>query len=97
MDGTLAWRESWMLLTQLLNDSTSHTFAAVAGWRYPFSPEARALADLYDLTVAANTEKKKRKRAKPYPRPWKTRHGTRSRKPTVDQATIRAALAARGH
>lgn len=97
LDSRLSWHEAWLLLGQLLSDPTSHTFAAVAGWRYPWSHEAKVLADLYDLTQAANTEKKKRSRIKPYPRPWKHRRGTRSRKPTVDQATIRAALIARGH
>lgn len=97
-DGRMSWREAWWHTNTLATDVTSHVCAALNGWRYPFSHEAKVLADLYDLTLSANTDKKKRGRLKPYPRPWKTKgKGQRSTKPSVDQATVRAALAARGH
>lgn len=88
-----------MALTRaLLADMTSRLGSAVQGWDYPLSHEARTLADLYDITVLANADPKKRSRIKPYPRPWPTQtNAVRSEKPTVDQATIKAALAARGH
>lgn len=95
-DGRMTWGEAWALTNALTADPTSRIGAAVNGWRYPMSREALILADLYDLTLTANTDRKKRGRIKPYPRPWK-QSGKRSAKPTVDQKTIRAALAARGH
>lgn len=98
-DGTITWREAYSLTLELLRDPTSHLAAAVAGWRYPWSREAAALADLYDLLVVANTDRKHRGRIEPYPRPFEvdTRQVQRSAKPTVDQTTIRAALAELGH
>lgn len=91
----MSWDEGFDLAQALMADPTSHLRAAKLGWAYPWSHEARALADLYDLTLAANSDRKKRRKAKPYPRPFETNTRSRSRKPTVDQATIRAALAAR--
>jgi hypothetical protein len=89
----MGYAEAWQLVNQLSLDPTSRLCAALNGWDYPFSTEARILADLWDLTLSAN--KRRRSKAKPYPRPWRDKG--RSAKPTVDQATIRAALAARGH
>jgi len=94
-DGRITWDEAWMLLRELLGDPSSHLGAAHAGWAHPFSREAMILADLWDLNVAVNTDKKKRK-PKPYPRPFK-RPGNRSKAPVASQDHIRAALAARGH
>ena len=97
-DGRMSWREAWLLANELACDPSSRVAAAVNGWRYPFTHEAKILADLYDLTITANTDKKKRGRIKPYPRPWKVKgQSHRSTKPSVDQDTVRAALAARGH
>lgn len=83
----------------LANDPTSQLAAAMSRWDYPFSHEARALADLLDITVAANVDRKKVKKPPTFPRPWPEpkKPGRRSRKPTVSQKQIRAALAARGH
>ena len=96
-DGALTWHEAWLLTEQLLNDPTSHIAAALAGWDYPASRETLALADLFDLTVAVNTDKRKRGRAERYTRPFPLRDATRSAKPQVSQDAVRAALAARGH
>jgi hypothetical protein len=96
-DGAVSWHEAWLLTQQLLADPTSHLAAALAGWDYPASRETLALADLFDLTVAANTDKRKRGRAGRYARPFPLRDAARSAKPGVDQARVRAALAARGH
>lgn len=92
-DGRMTWSEAWDLANQLSVDPTSRLCAALNDWAHPLSHEARTLADLYDLTLSAH--KRKGARVKPYPRPWRDKQ--RSAKPTVDQATIRAALAARGH
>ena len=98
LDGTLTWRESYALVAELLRDPTSHLAAAVGDLEYPWPREAFILADLYDLLVAANTDRKHRNRIKPYPRPVKNGlHRRRSRRPTVDQATVRAALISMGH
>jgi hypothetical protein len=97
-DGRMGWEEAWQLVQELAADPTSHLAAAVAGWDHPMSREALILADLFDLTVAANTDKRRRGRSKSYPRPFKRKGAsTRSAKPTVDQSAIDAALRARGH
>lgn len=96
-DGRVSWEEAWMLTRQLLADPTSRLAAAHAGWDHPMSREAMLLADLWDLTVAANTDKKKG-RPKPYPRPFKRKgQSRRSARPTVGQDQIDAALRARGY
>lgn len=95
VDGTLSWREAWGLVERLALDPASHLCAAINGWDYPLSREAMALADLYDLTAVANTDKRHRRSLKPYRRPWKNTKGRRSKTPAVDQAAVRAALDAR--
>ena len=97
-DGRIPWDEAWMLLRQLAADPTSRFAAAYNGWDHPFSREAMVLADLYDLTVHAHTDPKKR-RPKPYPRPFKTKSSAtrRSQRPTASQSEIDAALRARGY
>jgi len=92
----MPYSEAWLLTQSLLGDPTSHVAAAVAGWEHPWSWEAMALADLYDATVAAATDKRHRSRIKKYPRPWPD-GDTRRYRPTVSQEQVRAALAARGH
>ncbi|MGV9364526.1 hypothetical protein [Amycolatopsis sp. NPDC003731] len=92
-DGTITWAEMWDLTSQLVRDPTAHTCAALNGWEYPISREAQALASLYDLTLVANTDSKKRNQVEPYPRPWPSEDKNRSKAPTVDQQTIREALA----
>ena len=93
----MTWREAWKLTLALLGDPSSRVAASVAGWSEPWDREALILADLYDRFVEANTAKKDQGKIKPYPRPFDTREKQRSSRPTVDQATIRAALAERGH
>jgi len=98
-DGRMTWDEAYDLARGLLADPTSRLAAARSGWDHPLSREAMTLADLYDLTVAANSDRRKGK-PKPYPRPFKpkgkgSQHATAA--PTVTQAQIDAALRARGH
>lgn len=64
-DGGMSWREAWHLAQILFKDPTSWVCAAVNEWESPRSPEWFLAADLYDLTMAANSKRK----AKPYPRP----------------------------
>lgn len=96
-EGHVSWHEAWLLTEQLLADPTSHLAAALADWDHPASREALALADVFDLLVAVNTDKRKRSRAGHYPRPFPLGERTRSTKPQVSQAEVRAALEARGH
>ena len=97
-DGTITWTEAHHLTSALLSDPASQLAAAAAGWDHPWSYEAMILADLYDLHLAANTDRRKRASMKPYKRPYKQPRNTRrSQPPMVDQAAILAALAERGH
>lgn len=96
-DGRMSIDEAWLLAEQLLADPTSQIRAAKAEWEYPFSHEARILADLFDVTLAANVDQKKRAAARKgqQPRPWPDRTVTSSTTPSVDQATVLASLQAR--
>jgi hypothetical protein len=96
-DGRMSWPEAVSLAKTLTADPSSRVAAAVHGWDHPTTHEVRVLMDLYDLTRRANTDKRHQSRIKPYPRPWPDTNVTRSAPATVDQKTIRAALAARGH
>lgn len=66
----MTYGEAWRLVGILAGDPTSQLSASAAGWDHPWSHEAALLADLWDLTVAANTSGKSRR--EPYPRPWPT-------------------------
>lgn len=97
-DGRMGFEEAWMLIQRLIIDPSSHLGAAHAGWKYPLSREAMILADQWDLTVAANTDKKKHGKAKTYPRPFERKGATtKSARPAVNQAEIDAALRQRGY
>lgn len=94
----MTWAEAYDLTIELGKDPTSHVGAALAGWEHTYSHEALILADLYDLTVSANTDKARRAKIRPYPRPFETnRDRERSRRPAVSQAVVKATLAAMGH
>lgn len=95
--GQISWREAVSLTSELLADPASHLAASMRGWDYPLSRESLILSDSYDAFVQANTDRRKRSSVKPYPRPFKATDRTQSRRPTVGQTEIRAALAARGH
>lgn len=60
--------EAARLVELLTTDPTSQIHAALAGWEYPASREAIALADLFDAFTKANYKK-----SEPYPRPWETK------------------------
>jgi len=90
--GEMDWVESVRLARVLLADQTSWLGAKVAGHSRPWSPEAWILANLYDLTAAANSKH----RPKPHPRPSDL-PPKRVGNPALPQHVIRAALRARGH
>lgn len=60
--------EAARLVSLLAEDPTSQVHAALAGWGYPVSREAMAVADLFDAFARANYKK-----FEPYPRPWETK------------------------
>ena len=65
----MPWAEADRLVTVILRDTASPLTAELAGWDYPLSREAMALADLFDLTVAAHAGRKAKDVTR-YPRPW---------------------------
>jgi len=95
-DGRMSYAEAWVLVTELAADPTSRLAAEINEWDRPFSQEAAILADLFDVTVAAHSDRK-RGQARPYPRPWPSETERRSKPVIADQSTVRSALAARGH
>ena len=60
--------ELMLLVDVLLRDPASWTHAAVAGWKHPISYEWTVQVATYDLLAQVHSGKRK---AKPYPRPWK--------------------------
>lgn len=98
-DGSLTWVESFAMLNELVQDTSSHTCASVNKWEYAFSREAIQMADLFDLTQVIHTSKDDQKKVQLKPRPWKTgRLGESvSQKPVISQEEIRAKLRALGH
>ena len=67
----------------LRNDPSSQIAAAIEGWDHPITREALALFDVYDVTVAANSDK--RKRPKPHPgRPFKLNAATQGERQRGD-------------
>lgn len=56
----MGWGEAARQVGILRADPSSAFASALAGWEYPISREALAILDLYDLTMAANSDPKKR-------------------------------------
>ena len=63
----ITYGEAYLLVAQLLKDPSSTIYAAANEWDYPLSREGLMLADLFDLTLQANSSKKSKFR---YPRPF---------------------------
>lgn len=66
--GRAPWGETASLFRALVNDPTSHVAVAVHGLTGPLTREGYILADLYDVFMFANWNRKGT-RPKPYPRP----------------------------
>lgn len=64
----MPWGEAVRLYGIVSADPSSALFAASSGWVHPFSWEALILADLLDVQVAKASSKKRR--PKPWHRPW---------------------------
>ena len=92
---TMTWGESVRLTQVLLGDPTAQVATSVAGWAYPASREALTLADLYDVTVRANS--KRHAKVSAYPRPWDKPKAATWGRTRLSQRVINAAMALRGH
>lgn len=92
-EGRMTWREAWSLTEALAIDPSSHVYAALAGWDYPWSRESFVLADLIDVLRRVNM--RKGSKFVPYPRP-SSKSRVRSRKPQISQAELKKLLKARG-
>lgn len=66
----MGWGEAWRIFELLARDPSTWVAAEMAGWQYPASRDALAIADLVDLTGKAHWG---RKWGKNYPRPWDER------------------------
>lgn len=84
--------EAARITHELTSEPTSHTYAAVAGWSHPWSPEARLLADLFDAYGLGRFKK-----PKPYPRPWDAQPTRKGRTGGRSRAEVVAILNAHGH
>ncbi|MBF4578962.1 hypothetical protein [Frigoribacterium sp. VKM Ac-2530] len=81
------------LLRVATRETTSHLFAARAGWDYPLSREGIQQADLFDainhlIKVTAGSKQ----RLKPYPRPWPDINKNRLGKTSLSPADAREVL-----
>lgn len=81
------------LLRVATRETTSHLFAARAGWDYPLSREGIQQADLFDainqlIKVTAGSKQ----RLKPYPRPWPDTNKNRLGKTSLSPAEAREVL-----
>lgn len=95
-DGRMTWEEGYNMMRVVMNDPNSPLRARYLDWEYPFSTEAKILADLHDLTKAAHSGKRRRS-GKPYPRPYPDGSRGRSAPPKMSQERVRAELEKRGH
>lgn len=67
----MRWGEALRLVRLLRKDTTSQFAASMEGWDFPVDRGTLATLDVYDLTVAANSDPKKG-RLDPHPgRPYK--------------------------
>jgi hypothetical protein len=61
----ITWAEALLLFRQLMNTTESRTLAAMNQWERPFTFGDVIAMEHWDLTYAANSEKKER-----FKRPW---------------------------
>lgn len=81
------------LLRVATRNTSSHLFAARAGWDYPLSREAMQQADLFDaLNQLIKITTGSKQRLKPYPRPWKDNNTNRLGQTTLSPAEAREVL-----
>lgn len=77
----MTWGEAIRALAVLRKDTTSQFAASVEGWEFPIDRGTLATLDVFDLTVMANSDRKKGKPTPHSGRPYKmddrerTKHG----------------------
>ena len=91
----MSYAEALRLSQLLARDPSTWLCASVSRWEGPRSTEWLVLADLFDLTHAANSDPKKR--PKPYPRPYPPEGAIRRGRTKLDRAEVIAILNAHGH
>lgn len=64
--GSITWLETIYLVSMLMRNSQSWLQAAKNEWKFPVDTNYQVLAELFDLTLRANSKTK----PKPMPRPW---------------------------
>lgn len=79
-------------MSVLVSDPSSHTCAAVNGWKFPRSPEWLVLADLFDAFTKANYQN-----PKAYPRPFPDPNEERSGGTDLPRAKVISLLNRAGH
>jgi len=70
MGDTYSYEEAIYLISSLMRDPGSWTYASKMGMEYPQSRILQALKDIWNLLAAVNTDRKKGKAPK-YPEPYK--------------------------
>jgi hypothetical protein len=81
---TVTWLETIYLVSMLMRNPESWLQAAHNGWKYPVDHNYMLLAELFDLTMRANSKTK----PKPMPRPWPDQNAQRVGKPIHSRDAI---------
>lgn len=87
----MGWDEALRMTLILRRDTTSQVAVAVEGWQHPISRDALAILDLYDATIAVNTDSKKRPKphgGRPFEIDSKQRNRMGKAAPAADVAAI---------
>jgi len=82
--GSITWIEAIYLVSVLMRNPQSWLQAAHNGWKYPVDHNWMVTAELFDLTLRANSKNK----PKPMPRPWPDQNSERVGKPVHSRDAI---------
>lgn len=81
---SITWIEAIYLVSVLMRNPQSWLQAAHNGWKHPVDNNWMLLAELFDLTMRANSKNK----PKPLPRPWPDQNSERVGKTTHSRESI---------
>jgi hypothetical protein len=81
---TVSWIETIYLVSMLMRNPESWLQAAHNDWKYPVDHNYMMLAELFDLTMRANSKNK----PKPMPRPWPDANTQRVGKPVHSREDV---------
>lgn len=81
---SVPWIEAIYLVSMLMRNPQSWLQAAHNGWKHPVDHNWMILAELFDLTLRANSKTK----PKPMPRPWPDQNSERVGKPVHSRDAI---------